>query len=335
MKKYHICALGNALVDVEIEVSDDYLARMEVEKGVMCLVNEARQERLLQCVEGISHKRTCGGSAANTAIALTQLGGRAFLSCRVASDEVGDFYHADLLDQGVDSNLGGEREAGVTGKCLVFVTPDAERSMLTFLGATTEWGARELDVVALNSSEYLYIEGYLVANGKAKEALIQARQMARAAGVKTALTLSDPSLVTHFGDDLKEVIGEGVDLLFCNRGEALELTGKSDLSSAVKTLAERCPLVAVTLGPEGALIVSGGRENYVSTRQVKAVDTNGAGDLFAGAFLYALTEGKGPVWAARWACYASSTLVTHFGARLPKETLLGLWQDFLTEENAG
>ncbi len=334
MKKYHICALGNALVDVEIEVDDDFLERMDVEKGVMALVDEARQEQLLKCMEGVPRKRTCGGSAANTAIALTQLGGRAFLSCRVAKDEAGDFYHADLLDQGVDSNLGGEREAGVTGKCLVFITPDAERSMLTFLGATTEWGGRELDVKALGNSEYLYIEGYLVANGKAKKALLQARQMARAAGVKTALSLSDPSLVTHFGNELKEVIGEGVDLLFCNRGEALGLTGKSDLSSAVTTLAEQCPLVAVTLGAEGALVIEGGREVCVPTRSVKAIDSNGAGDLFAGAFLYALTEGKDPVWAARWACYASSTLVTHFGARLSKPMLTGLWQDFLAREDS-
>ncbi len=332
MKKYRVCALGNALVDVEIEVDDDFLQKAGISKGVMALVDEKRQAELLAHVESIPHKRTCGGSAANTVIALAQLGGSAHLSCRVATDDAGDFYWADLKEHGVDSNLQRGRESGVTGQCLVFITPDAERSMQTFLGTSTQWGEGELDAVALKDADYLYIEGYLVANPNAKAAILQARQVAQKAGVKTALSLSDPNLVAHFKGSLQEVVDEGVDLLFCNRDEALGVTGQSELQSAAANLASWCPLVAITLGEEGALVVTEGRQHSVPTHSVRAVDTNGAGDLFAGAFLHALTTGSGPIQAAHWACRASSVLVTHFGARLPKEQLLNLWHTFSREQ---
>ncbi len=327
MKKYHIYGMGNALVDMEIEVTVDFLTHSKVEKGLMTLVDEERQFELLKRVDGHQHKRTCGGSAANTIIAVSQLGGRSFYSCKVANDESGDFYFTDLLEQGVQTNLRGEREQGVTGKCMVFITPDADRTMNTFLGITADFGQSELDLEELKDSEYLYIEGYLVTSPTGRAAAIEAKKVAESAGVKTALTLSDPGVVAHFKEGFREMIGCGVDLLFCNEIEALSFSGKNTVLEAAQSLGQLAKTVAITLGDKGAFILDGGKEIEVVTKQVDTVDTNGAGDLFAGAFLYALTHGHSCAEAGKLACCAASLLVTQFGARLKREQAVSLYKE--------
>lgn len=319
-KKFDVYGIGNALVDMEFEVTADFLKKANIEKGLMTLVDEARQTEIINTLHGTQHKRSCGGSAANTMIAVSQFGGKSFYSCKVASDETGDFYFKDLMDNGVETNLSSSSlESGVTGKCIVLITPDADRTMNTFLGITSNFSTKELMEEHIKNSNYLYIEGYLVASPTGKEASIKARKIAEAHNVKTALTFSDVNMVNFFGDGLKEMLGNGVDLLFCNEAEAYAYTKSNDLKEAVAALKKIAKTFAITLGPKGAMVYDGKEEIHVVTMPVEAIDTNGAGDLFAGAMMYGINHGMTYAEAAKLGCMASSTLVTQFGARLRQE----------------
>lgn len=323
MKKYDVYGIGNALVDMEFEVEAEFLKQAGIEKGLMTLVDENRQTEIINTLHGIQHKRSCGGSAANTMIAISQFGGKSFYSCKVASDEVGDFYFKDLMDNGVDTNLStSSLESGITGKCIVLITPDADRTMNTFLGITQTLSPKELIEENIKNSNYLYMEGYLVASPTGKEAAIKARKIAESHNVKTAITFSDVNMVHYFYEGLNEMIGNGVDLLFCNESEALAYTKCTTIPEAAAALKKVAKAFAITLGPKGAFLFDGNKEVYVVTTPVEAVDTNGAGDLFAGAFLYAINAGIGYAEAAKLGCMASSLLVTQFGARLRKEQAL-------------
>ncbi len=319
-KKFDVYGIGNALVDMEFEVTADFLTKANIEKGLMTLVDEARQTEIINTLHGTQHKRSCGGSAANTMIAVSQFGGKSFYSCKVASDETGDFYFKDLMDNGVETNLSSSSlESGVTGKCIVLITPDADRTMNTFLGITSNFSTKELMEEHIKNSNYLYIEGYLVASPTGKEACVKAKKIAETHNVKTALTFSDVNMVNFFADGLKEMVGSGVDLLFCNEAEAYAYTKSNDLKEASAALKKVAKTFAITLGPKGALVFDGKEEIHVVTMPVEAVDTNGAGDLFAGAMLYGINNGMTYAEAAKMGCLASSTLVTQFGARLRQE----------------
>ncbi len=323
MKKYHVYGVGNALVDMEFEVNDEWLSKMGVTKGVMTLVDDERQRELLGKLDVFKANKCCGGSAANTIIAISQLGGDTFYSCKVASDEVGDFYFEDLKNEGVHTNLDGARPQGETGKCLVMVTPDAERTMNTFLGITANMSTEELKEDEIKNSEFIYLEGYLVTSPTGKAAAIKAREIAHANNVKVAFTFSDPGIVNFFKDGLIEIMGsQKIDIVFCNEDEAKEFSSKTDVKEALEFLSGHANTVVVTRGEKGALIYSNQEVMEVPTKKVTPVDTNGAGDLFAGSFLYAITHGRNMEEAARLACAASSKLVTQFGARLKKDQLL-------------
>lgn len=319
MKKHHVYGVGNALVDVEVEVNEDFLRRHNIGKGLMTLVDEQRQKELLGAIESQQHSRSCGGSAANTMIALRQLGGRGFYSCKVAGDEMGDFYFEDLVSQGLETNLSGERPSGITGRCLVFVTPDADRTMNTHLGITATLSEQELDEKELKDSEFVYLEGYLVTSETGRAAAIKARELAQANKIKTALTFSDPGIVEHFRDGFMQMIGKKVDLIFCNEAEALSFTQEESLDRAMNKLKEVSSAFVVTRGPKGAVLFDGLRDIHVLSPVVKPVDTNGAGDLFAGAFLYGITHNHSFGDSGRLACHLASTLVTQFGPRLRAE----------------
>ena len=209
MKKYNVYGMGAALVDTEIEVDDTFLGSAGIDKGVMTLVDEARQDRLLAMLSThlVASRRASGGSAANSVIATSCFGGSAFYTCKVADDENGRFYLADMARAGVDCNACAGRERGTTGKCLVMITPDAERTMNTFLGISSTLSADNLDEAALAASEYLYVEGYLVTSPTGRAAAIAAREFAARNGVRTALSFSDPGIVAHFRDGLADMIG--------------------------------------------------------------------------------------------------------------------------------
>lgn len=319
MKKHHVYGVGNALVDIEIEVGVDFLSENNIEKGLMTLVDESQQANLLNALGKSAqyHRRNCGGSAANTIIATRQLGGRCFYCCKVASDEMGDFYFEDLLSHGVETNLSGEREQGVTGRCLVFITPDADRTMNTYLGITSTLSENEIEQKELIDSEFVYLEGYLATSPSGKACAIKAREIAQKNNIKTSLTFSDPGVVEHFRQDFLDIMGDKkIDLVFCNESELLQFTQEKNLEDGLKTLKNYAHSFAVTRGPKGAVVYDGLRETYILSPLVNAIDTNGAGDLFAGAFLYGITNRLGFAESGRLACHLSSVLVTQFGARL-------------------
>ena len=321
MNKYQVYGLGAALVDTEIEVSDQDLKTLNIEKGLMTLVDSARQQQLVEQLDGhlVTAKRASGGSAANTIIAASYFGASTFYSCKVAADDNGDFYLQDLQDAGVEYHRTLQREQGDTGKCLVMITPDAERTMNTYLGISETLSETELHPAAIAASEYLYVEGYLVTSDSGRAAAIEARKVARANGVKLALSLSDPGMVQFFRDGLLEMIGERADLLFCNREEALGFTESKSLDDAVERLKNHAEKFAITLGAEGALVYDGQSTQLVASEPVRAVDTNGAGDMFAGAFLYAITRGHDFAEAAQLANKAAGLVVSQYGPRLRAE----------------
>ena len=318
---YKVYGIGAALVDTEIEVSDDFLQQAGVEKGVMTLVDEQRQSELLDHLEGHleTSRLASGGSAANSIIACSYFGSSAFYSCKVAADQNGSFYLNDLNAAGVDHNKNANESAGITGKCLVMITPDAERSMNTFLGISEQLSTSEIDEVAIKNSEYVYLEGYLATSPTGRAAAIKTREIAEQAGVKTAMSLSDPFLVEVFKEGLQEMLGNKVDLLFCNEAEAMSWAGVEKLEDAIETLKSIATTFAVTLGAKGALLFDGNSLIEVASHPVKAIDTNGAGDMFAGAFMYAVTAGHDFAAAGRLASLASAEVVSSFGPRLAAE----------------
>ncbi len=330
MTNYDVYGLGNALLDIECEVSTDVLQTLGVDKGVMTLLDEDSQNKILAHLDGTPTKRSCGGSAANTMIAVSQFGGQAFYSCKVANDEPGIFYFEDLKNCGVATNLEThEPELGITGKCLVFVTPDADRTMNTFLGISGSFSEAELVPEAIASAQYTYIEGYLVTGDSSKKAAIKAREIAKAAGRKVSFTLADPNMVKFFKSGLLEIIGSGVDFLFANESEALQMANTENLSDAIDYLKTLTMGFAITRGPEGSLIFDGSEMIEVAPYSVKAIDTVGAGDMYAGAVLYGLTHDLGYAKAGQLGSLASSRLVTNLGPRMKTAETRGLLDELL------
>lgn len=329
MKKYNVYGVGNALVDIEYEVDAAKLAELEIDKGVMTLVDESQQAAIISSLDGQESNRGSGGSAANTIIAVSQFGGEAFYSCRVADDEMGHFYVDDLIHAGVTTNIHPTRMgAGVTGKCLVFVTPDADRTMNTFLGVSAEISPDDVDESAIAESEYLYIEGYLVSGDSTKAAALYAISEAHKTSTKVALSLSDPNMVKFFKPAMLELIGDGVDLLFANQDEAQDMAGTDNLDEAIEYLKTIAKEFVVTKGPEGAVAYDGQALVDISPVPTKAIDTVGAGDMFAGAFLYGLTHGMSHQQAGDLAAHAAAKLVASLGPRLQAEQTKAILDKF-------
>jgi len=331
MKQFNVYAIGNALVDIDFEISEDTLERLGIAKGVMTLIDETKHHQLLEELDGVKHLKTCGGSAANTIYTLQQLGAKTFYSCKVGSDEHGDFFYRDLVLHGVQTNLHEGHREGITGKCIVLVTPDADRTMNTFLGATSEFSKAQLSETALKNSEYLYIEGYLVASPSGCEAAILARQLAKKHQIKTAISLSDPNMVTYFKDGLCAIIDDQVDIMFCNEKEALLFSGKETLAEAQNMIKKYAKTFVITLGEEGAIVFDGERFAFITAYNVPVVDTVGAGDVFAGAFIYAVTHGFDYFEAGNIASFAASKVVSKFGPRLSQEEIETVRNKFMSD----
>ena len=326
---YHLYAIGNALVDTEYEVSDAQLRAAGVEKRHMTLIDGARRAELLNHVHSVKSHRTGGGSAGNTVVALAQLGGRGFYSCRVADDELGDFYTKDLLAHGVATNLTHTNPpVGQTGSCMVMVTPDAERSMSTFLGATADIDASALHAHDIVKARVYYMEGYLAASPSGLAAALQGRAIASRAGVKLATTLSDMSMINFCRPGLDAMVGTDLDFLFCNEEEAQVWCATADLAQICLQMARQARTVCLTRSAKGCLVIEGGHITEVPAAKVKAIDTNGAGDMFAGAFLYAVTHGYSHAQAAWLANQCAGRVVAQYGNRLSQEAMASLKADF-------
>ena len=316
-KKYNVYGIGNALVDIVTEVDDHFLNENNIEKGLMTLIEEDRQTELYHAIENRDSSMQCGGSAANTMIGVSQFGGNSYYSCKVSDDALGHFYMSDMAKNGVDSNLEVTTlPKGITGKCLVMTTPDAGRTMNTFLGITATYSRDEINEEAIKQAEYLYIEGYLVTSTNGLDAMKHAKKLAQENEIKVALTFSDPSMVKYFKENMQEVVGNGVDLLFCNEEEAMLFTDTNNITVAREALKNFAKRFAITQGSNGAMIFDGDTFIDIESYKVEAIDTNGAGDLFAGAFMYGITNGHSFAEAGKLASLASSKVVTKYGPRL-------------------
>lgn len=317
MATVDLFAIGNALIDQEFQVSDDFLIQHSLQKGTMQLTDGETQANLYNnLIKTQRHKgQASGGSAANTTVAFSALGGQAFYACRVGNDELGDIYLKGLNEAGIHTTTKSVSE-GVTGTCMVLVSDDSERTMHTYLGITAELSDTQIDFEPLKTAKWLYIEGYLSTSDTARAAVKQAREIAKANQVKIALTLSDPAMVQYAREGLDELLDDGVDLIFCNQQEAMMYTGMETAEAALEQLKQKSKYIVITLSAQGALIYDGNNTFSVPGRPVTAVDANGAGDAFAGSFLYALNAGLGFQTAAQLAILVSSEVVAQFGPRL-------------------
>jgi len=334
--KYDVYGIGNALVDKEFSVDEDFFSEVGLQKGFMELIDQKEQEEMLELLRrryGL-RKRAGGGSAANTLFALSQFGANAFYSCKVANDETGDFYMQELGHHNIETNLSPDRDPGSTGRCLVMITPDAERTMLTHLGISQDVSPAELRKRAIADSSYVYIEGYLVTSDSARAAIREMRETALENNSRIALTFSDPSMVKYFSDGINEVIDGHVDLLFCNQQEAMLWSGEDTLEGACRRLENVAGSFVVTRGAEGALLYDGHDYREVPSYPVKAVDTTGAGDMFAGAFLYGLSRGYSFVESGKLANLAAATVISSYGPRLQPAEHAGILEKFHRQHSA-
>ena len=246
------------------------------------------------------------------------MGSQTFFSGKVADDIDGNTFISELAAAGVDFH-NATPEPGITGKCLVMVTVDAERTMNTFLGASAELSKREIDESALVNSEWLYIEGYLATSVKHAEMATDTIQLAKTAGVKVALSLSDPFVVEAYKDNLRKMIGPGINLIFCNKAESIAFTGTSNGDEVSSELSKYAECHVITYGADGVKCFDGERAIFSDGVKVDAIDTNGAGDMFAGAFLFAITSGKDYQWATDFGNVCASRVVQKFGPRLDRK----------------
>ena len=315
MKEFDVCGLGNAIVDIFVEVTDEEFADLGFERGTMRLVDPAEQRGLLQGLHARDPRLVSGGSVANSVIALSQLGGRgAFVGC-VGDDRYGLHYQEEFTQLGID--IGNPVIFGeTTGTCVCLITPDAERTMRTCLAVASHLSARHVEAEHIKGAEWLFVEGYVFANPDTGQGAIrEALRIARANGVKVALTCSDAFVPEVFGGPFREALGQA-DLLFCNATEAAAVTGARTAAGAFEKLKGMVPSVVVTDGPNGAFVRHGGSEAHVPAFPCEPRDLTGAGDMFAGAFLYGITHEISAAEAARAANYLSMKVITQVGARL-------------------
>jgi sugar/nucleoside kinase (ribokinase family) len=309
---FDVVGIGNALVDVISHEHDAFLDEHGLRKGIQALVDGPEAERLYAAMGAASE--ASGGSAANTLAGLASFGGRGAFLGRVADDQLGALYAHDIEAVGVTFPLAPATGGSPTGRCLIVVTPDAERTMSTFLGAAAEIGPEDVDEDVIGAAGICYLEGYLFDPPQAREALAKAVAASHRAGGKVALSMSDPGCVERNGPVIAEAL-EGVDLLFGNEDELALLFG-TDADAALDEAAARCEVVAMTRGPAGCVVARGDERVSAPAVPVDAVvDTTGAGDLFAAGFLFGLVREAGYENAGRLGTLAAAEVIQHIGAR--------------------
>lgn len=323
---YHVVGIGNALVDTEFLLDEAVLEKTGLAKGSMTLADEATAKALTASLAELgvhAKKQASGGSAANSVTAFASLGGKAYYHCRVANDALGKFYLEDLDAHGVTTNDAFAMTDGVTGSCQVLVTPEGERTMQTFLGTSAQICDENVDFETLIGADWLYLEGYLAMSPSIMPAITKLRQQAGVHGVKIAVSFADPAVVRFAKEGLLSMLGNGVSLIFCNLEEAQLFTEKKQHKACVKALTDHAEMVVVTNGAEPTLIAKKQGEEVtffeVPSLATTVIDTNGAGDNYAGAFLYALTQSYSPEDSGRLAAVVAAAVVAQMGARLPKE----------------
>ncbi len=308
-----VVTVGHAIVDVLAATPDRAVAELGLDKGTMTLVDEDRSEQIYRLLHETAE--ASGGSAANTAHGLAAFGAQVRFIGKVRDDHLGQVFRDAIRAAGVGFDVPPGVDGPGTGRCCIMVTPDAERTMCTYLGIGDDLTVDDVDTGAIAAAEVVYIEGYLCGLDSTEAAVAQAVAAARDSGTQVALSLSDPFWVELHGEALAALL-DRVDLLFGNEQEACGLAGTDDVDSAVSALAERCATVVVTRGSAPVVVANGGRVIQVAAQPVSdLVDTTGAGDLFAAGYLYGVVSGFAPDRCARLGNLAAADVITHMGAR--------------------
>lgn len=314
-RRFDVCGLGAGIVDVLVHVSADNFASLDLEKGTMRLVDGATQDALLKRIPSKDARLVSGGSVANSVVGLVQLGGRGAFLCGLGDDRYGMFYKSEFDALGIEVKnplIVGQ----TTGTSLCLITPDAERTMRTHIGAAGLLSPETVSEELIAHSEWLYIEGFTYCNVKEGAALVQhVADVAHRHGTKVALSVSEPFIVEAFRAPLEQLL-PSLDLVFANEAEACALAQVQEWRSAFERLKARIPSVVITGGPKGALYSHGGEEGQVDAFPCRPVDLTGAGDMFSGTFLYGITNGLSAKDAARAGCYLATQVVCQLGARL-------------------
>jgi len=323
-----VLCIGNAIVDVITDADDAFLADQRLDKGAMRLIDEAEAVRLYGVMG--PGREVSGGSAGNTAAGLAALGLRAGFIGQVADDQLGRIYAHDIEAQGVEFLVPARSDVGATARCLILVTPDAQRTMNTFLGAAQRLEAGDVDLARVADAAILYLEGYLWDPAEPRAAMEAAIDAARSAGRKIAFTLSDTFCVERHRDGFQQLIDEGrIDMLFVNEAELAAMTGDKDFEVGLAGLAAQVPLLVVTRSAAGAVAVAGDERAAVAAEPIeRLVDTTGAGDLFAAGFLAGQARGLGLQASLKLGAIAAAEVIQHYGAR-PEADLKALAGDLL------
>lgn len=309
-----VVALGHPLVDVLTHETDDVVARAGVERGAMTMVDASRCDEIYAQLGPA--QETSGGSAANTAAGVASFGGRAAFIGRIADDAFGKVFAHDLRSVGVEFDVSPATDGSPTGRCLVIVAADAERTMCTYLGAGAEIDPRDVDADRIAGAAVTYLEGYLWDEAAAKDAIRRAASLARDAGRMVAFTLSDPGCVERHRDEFRALIEGDIDVLFANEDEITMLYEVDAFDDAAARIADHCEIAALTRGARGSVVISGSERHEIPADPVaNLVDTTGAGDVYAAGFLYGLTHGYDLATCGRLGSLGAAEVISHLGPR--------------------
>ncbi|PIW53976.1 MAG: adenosine kinase [Sphingomonadales bacterium CG12_big_fil_rev_8_21_14_0_65_65_10] len=313
--RYDVIAIGNAIVDVMAPCSDELIDELQLNKGGMTLVDDEGAAMLYDAMGPA--REISGGSAANTLAGMAALGAQCAFIGQVAKDQLGDVFSHDIRAVGIDYDTPAREGDPATGRCLIFVTPDGERTMNTFLGASTYLPKEALDEDLIASAGVLYLEGYLWDPEEPRRAMRRAIEVARAAGRKVAFTASESFVIDRHGDDFRALIEDGlVDIMFVNESELATLTGEDDFEAGLKALDGKLPILVATRSEKGAVAIAHGTRAEVPAAPVdEVVDTTGAGDLFAAGFLTGHVRGESLERCLEMGAICAAEIISHYGAR--------------------
>jgi sugar/nucleoside kinase (ribokinase family) len=321
-RRLDVLAIGNALVDVLSQESDEFVREHGLERGAMTLVDAERAQALYDAMGPATE--VSGGTAANTAAGLASFGASVGFVGRVCNDQLGAVFAHDIRAIGVEFATEPASEGAPTGRCLIVVTPDAERTMSTFLGAASQLGPEDIDSETVAAADITYLEGYLFDQPEAKEAFRHAARLAHDAGNRVALTLSDSFCVERHRADFLDLVEHGVDVLFANEDEIRALYRADDFDAILGRVRGHCEIAALTRSERGSVVVAGEDVHRIDIHPVaEVVDTTGAGDQYAAGFLYGLTRGKDLPTCGQLGALAAAEVISHLGAR-PETSLAEL-----------
>lgn len=313
-KNIDLCGIGNALVDIQIQIKDEDIKNFNLNKGEMRLVEAKDQQILIEKLKSYDNFKSSGGSAANTIIAFSQFGGKSAYQTLIGSDEFGDFYANEFKELNILLPCSVDNK-NPTGTCLVLITPDSERTMLTYLGASANFSLDKIQEETIANSKWIYIEGYEFTQKESSEAVYKAVEIAKKNNTKIAVTFSDVFITDIFYDNLKYV-ADNSNLIFCNEAEAMKYAKVNNLKDAFEYFEENFNNFVITLGAKGSLIKWHDKTYEIPVYPAKPIDSTGAGDMFAGGFMYGIIYTESPIKAGHLASFSSAKVVSQLGARL-------------------